>query len=178
MFVSLESVASQSHPCFDDLLKLYAASFPIEERRNPCDLAGFLGEKEMHFSAVCISAGLAGLVIWWDFSSFIYVEHLAVVEDLRGQGVGGAVLNLLSGKGIPVLAEVEIPFDEASFRRISFYNRAGFTALPVDYFQPPYRIGEEVLPMQLFSNQADWQPGLLRQSIRLFHTRVYKFHHS
>jgi hypothetical protein len=101
------------------------------------------------------------------------VEHLAVRHDQRGKGIGSSILKKLQKKGDPILLEVEIPYDEVSSQRVLFYNRSGFNALPIDYFQPPYREGECLLPMMLFSDHPYWEQETLRRCIELFQYQVY-----
>ena len=132
-----------------------------------------LNGPKIFFAAVLNEDQVEGFVIYWKFSGFLYVEHLAVFPSRRRIGIGAAILNQLLKEGLPVLLEVEIPFDEASTRRVDFYQRCGFRALPVYYHQPPYRKGESVVPMMLFSDKGDWDAGLLDKSVSLFQRTVY-----
>ena len=49
----------------------------------------------------------------------------------------------------PIVLEVERPVEEMAKRRISFYQRQGFTLWEKDYCQPPYKPGDDFLPMYL-----------------------------
>ena len=49
----------------------------------------------------------------------------------------------------PIVLEVERPIEEMAKRRISFYQRQGFTLWEKDYSQPPYKPGDDFLPMYL-----------------------------
>lgn len=175
MNVVLERIQSVAHSYLEDLLPLYLNSFPWEERRELNALLKMLNEPEMYFSAVTIESQLAGLVIFWKFAAFLYIEHLAVCLNQRGKGIGERVLRLLQKEGSPILLEVEITFDEESTQRVAFYNKSGFSSLPVDYRQPPYREGESLLPMMLFSDRSEWAPEALNRAIELFQYRVYNF---
>ncbi len=154
-------------------MPLYSESFPLEERRLPNDLLWMLNEPKMFFSAVLNEDVVEGLVIYWKFAGFLYLEHLAVFPARRKNGTGAEILNQLQKEGLPMLLEVEIPFDEASTKRVDFYHRCGFSALPVYYHQPPYRKGELVVPMMLFSNKNDWDGELLDKAVGLFQRTVY-----
>jgi ribosomal protein S18 acetylase RimI-like enzyme len=157
----------------NDLIILYLESFPREERRDINSLISMLEEKRMFFSAILEDGQLAGLVVYWDFEGFHYIEHLAVMPGHRGKGIAGTVLKKLQGKGNPILLEVEIPHNEASAKRVDFYIRAGFMALDIPYLQPPYREGESPLPMMLFSDHPDWDTETLNRCIELFQYQVY-----
>ena len=45
--------------------------------------------------------------------------------------------------------EVEMPDNEMAQRRIGFYQRQGFALWNYPYLQPPYRQGDDFLPMYL-----------------------------
>ena len=170
-----DRIQSASHPYLGVLLPLYLESFPPEERRAPNDLLRMLNVQEMNFSAIRIDDLVVGLVIYWKFKGFLYLEHLTVSRDQRKKGIGEEVLKQLQKEENPILLEVEIPYDDTSNRRVAFYNGAGFRALPVYYHQPPYREGESLLPMLLFSDRTNWDPDILENAIALFQHRVYAF---
>lgn len=173
MNLLFERIQTPDHPCLSELLSLYLSAFPHEERRDTPALLSMLGETGMHFAAIT-SRGLAGLAIYWKFDRFLYLEHLAIMPERRREGIGQKTLEVLQKEGLPILLEVEIPYDETSARRTAFYKQAGFSPLSIPYFQPPYREGETVMAMQLFSDYPDWEPEELEQAIRLFHRKVYK----
>jgi hypothetical protein len=173
MNIIFERIKSASHRHLHVLLPFYAETFPLEERRDTSSLLRMLNETDMFFSAVLADDVVIGLVVYWKFGKFIYIEHLAVFQSQRRIGIGEHILHKLQEEGNPILLEVEIPYDEASTKRVAFYQRCGFAALPVYYQQPPYRRGESVVPMMLFSDLSDWDTELLDQSIELFQLKVY-----
>lgn len=175
MSVVLERIQSAAHSYLEDLLPLYIESFPREERRDLNALLRMLNVPEMYFSAITIESKLIGFVIYWKFTGFLYIEHLVIFLNQRGKGIGKGVLRWLQNEGSPILLEVEIPFDEGSAQRVAFYNKSGFSSLPIDYRQPPYREGESLLPMILFSDRSEWEPEALSRSIEQFQYQVYNF---
>jgi len=178
MNLALERIQSADHRYMDDLVILYLESFPREERRNINSLLSMLEEKRMFFSAILVDGQLAGLVVYWNFKGFHYIEHLVILPDRRGEGIGSATLIHLRKMGGPVILEVEIPHDDASAKRVVFYNRAGFIALDIPYLQPPYREGESPLPMMLFSDNSVWEREKLDGFIALFQSEVYYCRHN
>ena len=175
MKLVFERIQEFGHPLLKDLFALYEGSFPPEERREQVALFRIFDDPQMFFTALLFEEQCVGLLVYWRFEAFLYIEHLAVFPDRRGQGIGTWALHLLQKMGDPVLLEVEIPYDPASQRRVTFYNRCGFNSLPISYFQPPYREGESILPMMLFSDKPDWQEESLKRAIALFHFRVYQY---
>ena len=173
MDLRFERIQSGSNRHLQSLMALYIASFPPEERRTSSDLLRMLNDKDMYFAAVIEEDMVLGLVVYWKFLGFVYLEHLAILTAFRNKGFGEGVLKQLKKEGFPILLEVEIPYDENSSRRVGFYHRSGFSALPVYYHQPPYREGESAVPMMLFSDKSDWDPKLLAVSTELFQKKVY-----
>ena len=173
MDLYFDRIQSGSHRYLEALLPLYAAAFPPEERRTTSDLLRMLNQRDMFLSAILADEQVAGLVVLWKFEGFNYLEHLAVLPSRRKQGIGEAVLKELQKEGAPILLEVEIPHDDDSTQRVIFYHRLGFRALPVYYHQPPYRKGEKVVPMMLFSDKSDWDTEVLQKATEHFQNRVY-----
>lgn len=149
--IELRRILSSDTPEYRFVEALMVRSFPPEEYRDLEELRRFT-ERNMLFcnNIVCDGAEPVGLVTWWNFGEFRYVEHLAMSPELRNGGYGGAVLELLQSllPG-PVVLEVEIPEEEMAVRRVEFYRRHGFVLWGSEYMQPPYRRGDEPLPMRL-----------------------------
>ena len=69
--------------------------------------------------------------------------------------------------------EVERPIEEMAQRRINFYQRQGFTLWEKDYYQPPYKPGDDFLPMYLMVH-GSLDPEKDYEDIRhKLHTVVY-----
>ena len=175
MNLVFERIHKTDYRFLKELSSLYVASFPPEERRELTALWEMLDEPSIYFTALLQANQFVGFLIYWKFGEFLYIEHLAMSPDRQGRGIGTDVLRWIQKSGDRVLLEVEIPYDLASSRRVSFYNRCGFHSLPISYFQPPYREGETLLPMMLFSDRSDWNTGELSRAIELFHYRVYQY---
>ena len=106
------------------------------------------------------------------------MEHFAIHEDLRNNGLGGQAMKIfLKDMNRPVVLEVEMPLikGDITHRRIAFYRRQGFSLRRLPYKQPPYREGDKWLPMKLMSTgpAKKWLPmtELVRDTI--YH-EVYK----
>lgn len=84
---------------------------------------------------------MVGAMIVWKLENFIYLENFAVQKDLRGQGIGGLMLEELK-KMYPhdtIVLEVEEGKDEISQRRIQFYQRHQWIFNPYHFIQPQLR---------------------------------------
>ncbi|MDE5707028.1 MAG: GNAT family N-acetyltransferase [Alistipes sp.] len=136
--------------------ELLAASFPQQEYR-PLDALRETTDCRPAFAnhVVCDDDRPVGLLTWWDFEGFRYVEHFAILSSLRNAGYGRRVLELLArDSSVPLVLEAEAPETETARRRIAFYERAGFAVWDREYRQPPYRPGDGFLPMWLLVRGA------------------------
>ena len=131
---------------------LFESAFP-EEERPPFDEMVRRDSPLFHFLLVHNEDEPIGLLTYWDFEDFVYVEHFAIDEEMRDQGFGkAAFLNFLSQQHKQVLFEVELPHDEVSEHRIEFYSSMGLCQNPQDYIQPSYRDPQHLaIPMLIMS---------------------------
>jgi RimJ/RimL family protein N-acetyltransferase len=132
---------------------LLVASFPESERRDLAHLRQIsLHNKAFSTHIIIIDNQPVGLLNSWDFDDFIYIEHFATDPAMRNKGIGQQALKLIiENMNLPIVLEVELPEDEISMRRIEFYKRAGFQLWQHEYKQPPYRKGDDFLPMRLMA---------------------------
>lgn len=141
--------------------ELLHTAFPEAERRND-DEQRWNTDHETRFHCLLATDGQEpiGILTYWYFDTFIYIEHLATAPHQRGQGRGKEMVCtfLEEHKTQPIVLEVEVPVDEMSRRRIGFYKRCGLQLWECDYRQPPYRASDEWLPMYLMAS-----PGLSKE---------------
>lgn len=131
---------------------LYEKSFPIEERRDFSLVLDIYKTDLLSLNLIYDNETMVGILNYWDFNDFLYIEHLAVSEQYRNRKIASKVLEQLNTQNKLIVLEVELPRDELSKRRIDFYQRNAFSIQPYPYFQPPYRKGEERIKMHLMAN--------------------------
>lgn len=135
--------------------KLMEESFPPEERRT-AEAQQHITDCNPYFRPHYImdEEKFIGLVNYWQFKDFVYIEHLATDPSIRGGGYGGRVLDLLKTQiNLPIVLEVEHPDNEIARRRINFYTRHGYSLWTErEYIQPPYAEGRPWLPLLLMVN--------------------------
>lgn len=106
-------------------MQLYQSSFPLHEQRKPDAQRAILKEPDYQFNLLMEEDHLMGELLCWETQEFIYVEHLCILPQLRGQHCGSRALELLEQRGKPVILEIDPPIDDISLRRKGFYERAG-----------------------------------------------------
>lgn len=134
---------------FDEFYGMLEEAFPFIERKTREDAFNeFLNNTNFMPCFIIKNGKKVGLISYWKFNDFIFVEHLAILKNLRNKTIGTkAFKQFLSETELPIVFEVEKPYDEISKRRINFYKRLGIVFNNFDYFQPSYHGGDDKVPM-------------------------------
>lgn len=144
---------STIHKLWPAGIALYISAFPPDERREPSELTEVLNENMHRFYTIIEEGQFVGIMEIWDFTDFIFLEHLAIKPELQNKGYGSTSLEYLKNMvNKPILLEAEIPVDDVSKQRVDFYEKAGFKAINIDYTQPPYYPKKVSVPMLLLSD--------------------------
>ena len=151
--IQFTDLSQSDHPHFAK--DLFESAFPDEERPPFGELKNRNKDK-FHFLVATNENDdgdePVGILTYWTFDDLVYVEHFAIDEDLRNQGLGKAVfLNFLSQQTDQVVLEVEHPHDEVSDHRVEFYSSMGLFINPQDYLQPSYHGDQVTVPMIIMS---------------------------
>ncbi|AKQ47462.1 hypothetical protein TH63_03210 [Rufibacter radiotolerans] len=152
--------------------QLYEEAFPAEERRNLGQQKELLSHSHYRFMSVQKEGETVGVVGLWEFTDFLFLEHLAMTPQQRGLGWGKQVLDLLkdASPSPMMILEVEPPLTSLAQRRIGFYARSGFHLNAYPYRQPAYSPEKPWVPLQLMSF-----PGLLAdEEYQKIKTLLYK----
>lgn len=124
---------------FTESFSLYEISFPKHEQRPGDQQALLLSNPLYHFDAIADQGALAGILLYWEGSGYVYIEHFAIHPSRRGQAVGSKSLELFCRKHSRVVLEIDPPVDPVSIRRKGFYQRLGFQANAFSHKHPAYR---------------------------------------
>lgn len=151
--LTLKRITTQDKALYAFMENLMITSFPNDEYRDLNELRVFTDTRPQFINNVIIDNDTPiGLISYWNFEGFHYVEHFAIDPSLRNGGYGKKVLQLLCETlPQPIILEVELPETEMAQRRINFYRRNGFTLWENDYLQPPYKKGDSSIPMRLMA---------------------------
>lgn len=143
---------------FDRVYEIMSASFSVTEYRTKSGQEKLLDRSEYRLlTERDEEERIIAFLAVWEFPALRFIEHLAVEPSVRGGGVGNKLvrkyLEEQSGEQPvkPTILEVELPEDELSARRISFYERLGFRLNEYSYVQPPLREGGEPLALKIMS---------------------------
>lgn len=118
---------------------LYESSFPVAERRKADDHLRACSDTLFYPISAWEGNKLIGILFYWEWDSYRYLEYLAVNPELRGQGFGSELLRYLRDSNHTIILEIDPLINELSVRRLQFYERAGFTLTPYRFMHLPYR---------------------------------------
>ncbi len=144
-------ILSPQHPLAGEWWQLYEVAFPARERRGGAQHAAALQDAAFHCLHLADEEGFAGILSYWQWTGLCYVEHLAIAESRRGQGLGHQALELLP---LPCILEIEPVVDAATARRLAFYESAGLVRLTQLHVQLAYQAGQPEVPLWLLSKPA------------------------
>ncbi|MDO4163072.1 MAG: GNAT family N-acetyltransferase [Bacteroides sp.] len=151
--INIQRITTKDSEFYNYMEQLMTSSFPPEEYRALTDLRLYTDTKP-HFynNVITADATPIGLLTYWNFEHFYYIEHFAIDPAQRNGGHGKEVLTqLCNSLQHPIILEVEMPEEELAQRRIKFYQRLGFKLWEEPYQQPPYKPGDGFLPMLLMA---------------------------
>ncbi len=137
--------------------QIYEDSFPEDERRDFNLIEALDKNTELDFPLITNNQGeVVGILSYWNFDTFAYIEHFATQEEKRGLGIGSKVLSEIVNKfSKPIVLEIELPENALAKRRMEFYQRHGFSPQPYNYVQPPYDKTKQSVPMLIMTNSKN-----------------------
>ena len=130
---------------FSSVYKRLIDAFPYEERRDEADEQKCFLKSQFNFCEITDDGESVGLIVFWGFERFLFIEHIAINKEIRSKGYGSKTIDLIKSKfNLPIILEAEAPETEVQQKRIKFYENLGFKVNSYDYTQPSYHNGESV----------------------------------
>ncbi|MBQ5815914.1 MAG: GNAT family N-acetyltransferase [Oscillospiraceae bacterium] len=151
---STENKISESE--FEEFYSLMKLSFPKSERRTKKAFRE-LCESESRYKIYALfkDNALCAFLTVWEFESFVFGDHFAVLPSLRGGGIGSKMLSEFKENcALPFIIEVELPDNDLARRRIGFYERNSLKLCDFDYILPAMQKGCDSVPMKIMAYPA------------------------
>ncbi|MBQ9781950.1 MAG: GNAT family N-acetyltransferase [Clostridia bacterium] len=149
--MKLERLNENNKHFYNDAYSLYVNAFPLIERRDKLNHNIALTFNDYHFDFIIKDNNLIGIMLYWEDNDFIFLEHFAILNNLRNNGYGKMALNLLKEKNKTIILEVEQPNDELTTRRLNFYKRNGFILTNHNHKQLKFRKNDQELTLKILS---------------------------
>lgn len=141
-------------PYFKQVWNLYESAFPDLEKRTLKKHTEALADKRFKPNVYLDEKdNVLGLCFGWEFSEFIYLEHLAVNPNFRNKGIGSEIITEFKQSIKPVILEIEPPSDEITTRRLMFYKRNNFIETEYTFKQLKYKRENKDLFLNLLCNK-------------------------
>ncbi len=154
--------------------KIYQESIPKNEQRPTEKQSQAMRLPNYSFYAISKDGEVVALLAAWEFENFVFIEHLAVKESMRGLGIGSKILKgFIESAKKTLLLETYPLSNKAGKRRMKFYQHAGFRLNPYEYIQPAYSEGQKPLRMSIMSQPGILAPKEFEQIRREIHLKVY-----
>lgn len=175
----LKKVTFENKSDLEFIEKLYIESFPRNERRPVLELHHLM-EEDSRFNVFLLEEKekktRIGFITYWQFETFIFIEHFAINPEQRNGGYGQkAVQELIRDTSLPLVGEVELPtVSEFAERRVRFYEKQGFKIWDLPYEQPPYEEGFNPIPMLPITYRNIGFPDNFDTIRTVIYTEVYK----
>lgn len=137
---------------FEEIYTIMEQAFPKDERRSKEKQRALLENEDYVIYGYFEEEMLKAFFAVWKQKDFWYLEHFAVAEQFRGQGIGTKALEELKKENDGhIILEVELPENELAKRRIGFYERNEFYLTEYGYEQPPFEEGKSGVLYRLMS---------------------------
>ncbi|QDP85612.1 GNAT family N-acetyltransferase [Chryseobacterium sp. SNU WT5] len=139
-----------------EIYRNYCQTFPADERRSDPQFRALFANPKVKIFAVLDHLQDVGYLICWELTDFVFLEHFEIFSDFRSKKYGSQIIADLIKRYSRIVLEAE-PSDlnEDAKRRISFYERNGFSIIEEAYIQPAYDTEKKPLDLWLLAN---WKP--------------------
>ena len=86
LVMRLKQLHSQSDPEFQETWLIYESSFPPDERQSKGAQKKRFGVRGYSWSAAVEGGQVIGMLEFWNFSGFSFVDHIAIADSHRNRG--------------------------------------------------------------------------------------------
>lgn len=160
---------------WDKVWTLYEESFPLAEKRKKDDHLRAMEDNRFYPLSAWDGEKLIGLMFFWEWDSYRYLEFLAVNPELRGQSFGSQMLRTLRDSSHTIILEIDPLSNELSVRRLQFYERAGYTLTPYRFLHLPYRLDAAPQELLILSYPSMITKGQHADFVQFVNEEVIKY---
>lgn len=149
--------------------------FPVEEMKSKRHMERLLAEKEEVYHK---DESEEHVLMYAEFSSFIFIDYLWVSPNTRGKGVGRSLLEKLKDKNKPIILEVEpVNYEDTDTeKRLRFYQRAGFRhAQSIGYTRRSLATKEDNTLEILYWSPADESEEIIFEQMKQIYEQIHTY---
>jgi len=165
-----------SGPYWPQAWELYERSFPLRELRSLEQHILAMDDPRFFAEVITDKEEFIGVIFYWKWDNYRFVEHFAIDPSLRGSGSGSRVLEeFLNNDQSLVMLEIEPLCDEISERREQFYERSGFTMNYYRHIHPSFRPSTEAHELLIMSAPRGLKPSEFEEFRRFTFGTILKY---
>ena len=129
---------------YESCWSLYKDEIPEDQKRSLETCLELLTKPEFNLEVLCTeNLPFIGFFCYWEFDTFVYIEHSAIKKEYREKGLGvKAIAEILQKFEKPVVLAVDMVDSRSTRRKAGFFERLGFFLNPYEYIQPPLDEGK------------------------------------
>lgn len=147
---------------FELFWEVYNYSFPQHEKRTLESQIRAIEQQGCVIEAFLEDGEFIGFLVYWEFGTYLYVEHFALSKQVRSNGYGSKILSAFVERhsNQVVVLDIDPIVDEITERRRNFYLRLGFIQNPYYHLHPSYRGRDgEKYELLLMTNPRELTPS-------------------
>lgn len=174
--VSMMQQALDDH--FRQAWAIFEESFPVDERRPLTEHMQTLADSRYTFKPLLDDGGIVvGLLGYWRFEAFTFLEHIAISSACRRSGLGtSTVKGLQDAAPLPLILETELPeMNPQAPKRIRWYESLGFKSNQQEYVQPAYAKHQIPVPSRIMSYPHLLSPVEFEAIRETLYSQVYRY---
>ncbi|MCU6710564.1 GNAT family N-acetyltransferase [Paenibacillus sp. J5C_2022] len=148
--------------------------FPDHELKDPDQLQSLLQSSPYYHKEETEEY----LILYAEFSTFIFIDYLLVTGKKRGAGIGSKLLERFKKKGKMIILEAE-PVDAddpATAKRMNFYKKNGFQKADRIRYTREDDSGEEFQMNILYWPAEDTDQEMIMDKMRKACREIHNFH--
>jgi hypothetical protein len=157
---------------------IYEDSFPVDERRPLLEHLQLRADSRFTFKPLLDEGrSVVGVLGYWRFKAFTFIEHIAISSACRGSGIGTSTIQGLQASAhLPLILETELPeMNSQAPKRIRWYESLGFHSNPQGYVQPAYAKDLNPVPSRIMSYPHLLSPGDFQVVKKTLYSQVYRY---
>lgn len=136
---SIHEITDTNDRYYNSFREIYSVSFPVHEQRDLQQQKIAFSTNRYHLTAEVEKDDVVSFIAWWDFPSYVYIEHFAVSPKYRGKNIGSNMIKTFAERvKKTIVLEIDPLENEISRKRLTFYEKAGYKVNPYKHTHPPY----------------------------------------
>lgn len=163
-----ERLTKDNKQYLEKAFKLYELSFPTYERRRFEEHLLVLENEHFHCEVMLEEETFIGILFYWLWDEWCFVEHFAIDDSLRGKQYGTRCLEAFLEHHPQVILEIEPPIEPIAIKRQRFYEKIGFKINDFEYMHPSFSKIKQPHELKLMS----YPVKMTETMFSLFHSRM------